>query len=43
MNNLGLVYLFQAHHAQAEPLLTQVVNMRRRVLGEEHPHAELHE
>ncbi len=37
MNMLALLYLSQGNLAQAEPLITKVVEVRRRALGEDHP------
>lgn len=37
MNNLGTLYHILGDDARAEPLLRQVVEIRRRVLGETHP------
>jgi tetratricopeptide (TPR) repeat protein len=37
MGNLALVYRDQGKHAQAEELFNQVLESRRRTLGEEHP------
>jgi tetratricopeptide (TPR) repeat protein len=36
MNNLGLLYVYQARYAEAEPLLTNTLEARQRVLGGEH-------
>jgi tetratricopeptide (TPR) repeat protein len=37
LNNLGTLYHVTGDAARAEPLLRQVVEIRRRVLGEFHP------
>jgi Flp pilus assembly protein TadD len=37
MNNLGTLYHIIGDDARAEPLLRQVVDIRRRILGETHP------
>jgi hypothetical protein len=37
LNNLGMLYHVMGDDARAEPLLLQVVEVRRRTLGEEHP------
>jgi hypothetical protein len=37
LNNLGMLYHVMGDDARAEPLLRQVVEIRRRTLGEEHP------
>src|SRR5262245_33492182 len=37
MNNLGTLYHILGDDVRAEPLLRQVVEIRRRVLGETHP------
>jgi eukaryotic-like serine/threonine-protein kinase len=37
MNNLGMLYKNQDKYAQAESLYTRVLEVRRRVLGEQHP------
>jgi len=37
MNNLASVYASQGRNEEAEKLLSEAVEIRRRVLGEEHP------
>src|SRR5207253_7335069 len=37
MNNLADLYRTQGQYAKAEPLLVKALEVRRRVLGEEHP------
>jgi Tfp pilus assembly protein PilF len=37
MGNLALVYEFEGKHAQAESLLVQTLEIRKRVFGSEHP------
>ena len=37
MNELAELYCDQGKYAQAEPLYTKVLEVQRRVLGEEHP------
>ncbi len=37
MNNLANLYWKQAHFDKAEPLYVKSLELRRRVLGEEHP------
>ena len=37
MNNLGLMYQALGQYSQAEPLYVRVVDLIRRVLGDEHP------
>ena len=37
MNNLAVAYYFQGKYAQAEALYSQTLEIRRRVLGPEHP------
>ncbi|MBD2215779.1 tetratricopeptide repeat protein [Calothrix sp. FACHB-1219] len=37
LNNLALLYKSQGKYSQAEPLLIQALELRRRSLGEEHP------
>ena len=37
MNNLAVLYLDQGQYAKAEPLFVKALEVRRRVLGEEHP------
>jgi tetratricopeptide (TPR) repeat protein len=37
LNNLGMLYHVMGDDARAEPLLHQVVEVRRRPLGPEHP------
>jgi hypothetical protein len=36
MNILAILYRNQGNYAYAEPLFTRVLEVRRRVLGEEH-------
>ena len=37
LNNLASLYKSQGHYSEAEPLYTQALALRRRILGEEHP------
>jgi len=37
MSPTAVIYRNEGKHAQAEPLLTEVLEGRRRVLGERHP------
>ena len=37
MSGLGRLYMVQGKHSQAEPLYIKVLDVRRRVLGEQHP------
>ena len=37
LNNLALLYYSQGRYEQAEPLLVQALEMRKRILGEHHP------
>ena len=37
MNNLGLLYRAQGKYSQAEAPLVRVMEVQRRVLGDEHP------
>ena len=37
MRNLGEIYRSHGRYAAAEPLLTRALEVRRRVLGDEHP------
>jgi non-specific serine/threonine protein kinase/serine/threonine-protein kinase len=37
MNNLANVYQYEGKYAQAEALFRQTLEIRRRVLGPEHP------
>jgi tetratricopeptide (TPR) repeat protein len=37
LNNLGMLYHIRGDDGRAEPLLRQVVDLRRRVAGEDHP------
>jgi tetratricopeptide (TPR) repeat protein len=37
LNNLAMLYHVMGDDARAEPLLHEVVEIRRRILGEEHP------
>jgi tetratricopeptide (TPR) repeat protein len=38
MNSLAALYRDEGKYEQAEQLLTRVLAVRRRVLGEQHPH-----
>jgi Tetratricopeptide repeat len=38
VNNLAAIYHQQRKYAEAEPLYLNVLEVRRRVNGEEHPH-----
>jgi len=38
MNNLALVYKAQGRYDEAEPLFLDALEIRKRILGEEHPH-----
>ena len=37
MNGLALLYLSQGRYGEAEPLLTEVLQLHREVLGPRHP------
>ena len=37
MSNLAVFYVNEGKNAEAEPLVTKTIEVRRRVLGEEHP------
>ena len=38
LNNLAGLYCFQGRYEQAEPLFVQALELRQRLLGENHPH-----
>ena len=37
MNNMASLYMDQGRYDEAEPLHVEALELRRRVLGEEHP------
>ncbi len=41
LQNLGAVYKQKGDYAQAEPLIREAVDLRRKLLGERHPHVAI--
>ena len=40
LNNLALLYFSQGRYEEAEPLYIQALDMRKKLLGEEHPYTQ---
>ena len=37
LNNLAELYYFQGRYSEAEPLYIQALELKRKMLGDEHP------